>query len=408
MTDSTVDGTGVAGADVWDVGRRLARRGHRGRRRLRGGWRGDDREGERAAQEVAVVRDADPPDLVVARIRGARRGRSSSSTRGRRPWRTRSRPRQDPSRSALLPLASVAEKVSTIGPAKGDSTVALSAGVACLELGVGGDRDGAPQRQERRRSRARRRVGVDGVGAWRAQCTEVRASRPQPPGSTQALRSSPNRPIAAMAATSTEVTRADIPSRDRLQRPAHAERPARHRRRGPPRTGRRDQPVVLRRLEARGARQDRFRAPLRARDVPGLAACRQGRARRPRPGCRRDDERIDLAGPDELLRDDAGQPARARPLARGGSDGHPPRRAEPGEPGQPARGRQEREALVVRQPAVRLVAGEAPGPPVPARSPVPPSDDRLDGRPRRGVARGRVGVLPHLLRAEQRGPERRR
>ena len=37
------------------------------------------------------------------------------------------------------------------------------------------------------------------------------------------------------------------------------------------------------------------------------------------------------------------------------------RRAQPGEPRQPARGRQEREALVVRQPAVRLVEREAPG-----------------------------------------------
>ena len=53
-------------------------------------------------------------------------------------------------------------------------------------------------------------------------------------------------------------------------------------------------------------------------------------------------------------------------MARGRPDGDAPRRAQPGEPRQPARGRQEREALVVRQPAVRLVPGEAPGPPVPA------------------------------------------
>ena len=47
-------------------------------------------------------------------------------------------------------------------------------------------------------------------------------------------------------------------------------------------------------------------------------------------------------------------------------------------------------------------------PPVPAGAPVPPLDDRLDGRPRRGVARGRQRVLPDLLRAEQRGPVDRR
>ena len=117
---------------------------------------------------------------------------------------------------------------------------------------------------------------------------------------------------------------------------------------------------------------------------------------------------IDLAGSDELLRDAAGAPARARAVARGGPDGDPARRAQPGEPRQPARGRQEREALVVRQPAVRVVAGEAPGPPVPAGPPVPPLDDRVDGRPRRRLARGRQRVLPDLLRAEQRRPVGRR
>ena len=95
-------------------------------------------------------------------------------------------------------------------------------------------------------------------------------------------------------------------------------------------------------------------------------------------------------------------------MARGRPDGDAARRPQPGEPRQPARGRQEREALVVRQPAVRLVAGEAPGPPLPAGAPVPPLDDRLDGRPRRGVARGRQRVLPDLLRAEQRGAVDRR
>ena len=116
------------------------------------------------------------------------------------------------------------------------------------------------------------------------------------------------------------------------------------------------------------AGQDRLRAPLRARDVPGLAARRQGRAHRARPGRRRDDERLDLARPHQLLRDAAGAPARPGALARGRPDGDPARRAQPGEPRQPARGRQEREALVVRQPAVRLVPGEAPGPPLPGRS----------------------------------------
>ncbi len=47
-------------------------------------------------------------------------------------------------------------------------------------------------------------------------------------------------------------------------------------------------------------------------------------------------------------------------------------------------------------------------PPVPAGAPVPPSDDRLDGRSRRRLARGRQRLLPDLLRAEQRGPVGRR
>ena len=46
-------------------------------------------------------------------------------------------------------------------------------------------------------------------------------------------------------------------------------------------------------------------------------------------------------------------PAGARALARGGPDGDAARRAQPGEPRQPARGREEREALELRQPAVR-------------------------------------------------------
>ena len=73
--------------------------------------------------------------------------------------------------------------------------------------------------------------------------------------------------------------------------------------------------------------------------------------------------------------------------------GDAPRRAEPGEPRQPARGREEREALELRQPAVRVVEREAPRPPVPRGPPVPPPHDRLDGGPRRRVARRRQGVL---------------
>ena len=44
----------------------------------------------------------------------------------------------------------------------------------------------------------------------------------------------------------------------------------------------------------------------------------------------------------------------------------------------------------------------------PAGPPLPPLDDRVDGRPRRGLARGRQRVLPDLLRAQQRGAVGRR
>ena len=72
---------------------------------------------------------------------------------------------------------------------------------------------------------------------------------------------------------------------------------------------------------------------------------RQDRAHGPGPGRRRHAERHHLPGPDQLLRDGPEPPARAGALARGGPDGHAPRRAQPGEPGQPARRGQEREAL---------------------------------------------------------------
>ena len=57
----------------------------------------------------------------------------------------------------------------------------------------------------------------------------------------------------------------------------------------------------------------------------------------------------------------------------------------------------------LRQPAVRDVEREAARPPVPRGPPVPPPDDRLDGGPRRGLARRRQGLLPDLVRAQQRG-----
>src|SRR5439155_15663277 len=78
-----------------------------------------------------------------------------------------------------------------------------------------------------------------------------------------------------------------------------------------------------------------------------------------------------------------------------------------GEPRQPARCRQEREALVVRQPAVRHLEREAASPPLPEGAPLSPPHDRLDCRSQRRLAGGRQGVLPDLLRAQQRRPRDR-
>ena len=106
--------------------------------------------------------------------------------------------------------------------------------------------------------------------------------------------------------------------------------------------------------------QDRLRAPVRALDVPGLAARRQGGAHRHRPGRRRHDQRAPRGstGPTTSRRCRPHQLDLALWLEAD-------RMAtlldaiDPGEPRQPARGRQEREAPALRQPPVRVVAREA-------------------------------------------------
>ena len=69
---------------------------------------------------------------------------------------------------------------------------------------------------------------------------------------------------------------------------------------------------------------------------------------------------------------------------------------------------QEREALELRQPALRPVVPQAAGPSLSAGAPLPPSHDRLDGGSGRGLAGGRLGLLPDLLRAQQRRADDRR
>ena len=81
------------------------------------------------------------------------------------------------------------------------------------------------------------------------------------------------------------------------------------------------QPLVRRRQQAREARQDRVRPPLRAHDVPGLGERGQGRALQPGAGGRRHAQRLDLARPHELLRDAARPRAGAGAVAGGRPDG---------------------------------------------------------------------------------------
>ena len=117
---------------------------------------------------------------------------------------------------------------------------------------------------------------------------------------------------------------------------------------------------------------------------------------------------IDLARPHELLRDAPRPRAGAGALARGRPDGVAAAGHDPGEARQPARRGQERAPLERRQPALRVVGREDAGTRLPRGAPVSPLDDRLDGGPLGRIARGRRRVLRHLLRAEQRGPDRRR
>ncbi len=99
---------------------------------------------------------------------------------------------------------------------------------------------------------------------------------------------------------------------------------------------------------------------------------------------RRQPEREHLLRPDQLLRVTAQRRPGPRALARGGPDGLPARRGQPGEPRQPARRGQGGEAAELRQPPVRRLVRATGQARLPRGPPVRAHDDRLDGRPRRG------------------------
>ena len=203
-------------------------------------------------------------------------------------------------------------------------------------------------------------------------------------------------------------------SRDRFEahRSVHdvqtAERPDRDPARGSQRADRRRERLVPRRLGPREARPHRLRPPLRARAVRGLEARQGRRIRHAARGRRRQQQRIDEHGPDELLRDGAVERARPRAVPRIRSHGLPARRRHAEARGRPARRRQERAPAELRERAVR--DGERPDhrAHVPEGPPVSLAGHRLHGRSHGGDARGRDGILQAVLRAGQREPRHRR
>lgn len=178
--------------------------------------------------------------------------------------------------------------------------------------------------------------------------------------------------------------------------------------RGPPDPGRGGVPLVRRRFPPRGQGAYRPGSPLRAPDVPGLRTGEGQRPLRTGAGRGRFAQRHHQLRAHELLRDHAHPPVGARALAGGRPHGLLAGRPGRGVHGEPAGRRQERTPPALRQCALRDSVREADCPRLPGGPPVPPHAHRLDGGPGRGHPGGRPRVLPHLLRAQQRGPVRGR
>ena len=175
--------------------------------------------------------------------------------------------------------------------------------------------------------------------------------------------------------------------------------------RGPSRAGGGGRPLVPRRRGERAQGPQRIRAPLRAPHVPGIEAPARRRAHRLRhAGAQRrhQPERHHHLGSHQLFRDHARRPARARALAGERSDGLSPRHRRSEEARYPARGGAQREAAEYRERAVRPRRGAPLRAALPAAESVLRLRDRLARGSDGGLRRGREGLLPHLLRAEQR------
>ena len=212
----------------------------------------------------------------------------------------------------------------------------------------------------------------------------------------RSARSSPIASVAAAAAQRRERARSDSVPALRPRQRAHADRA-----RGPQGADRRRQRLVPRRLEERAAREDRLRAPVRAPDVPGQRALErrvlQGLRSRGRDG----DQRDDGLRSHELLPERAELRARRGALDGVRSHGAPARRDRSGAARRAARRGQEREASG-RRPALRQRLPRARRERVSRRTPVLVGADRVDGGSRRGDARRRARVVPHLVRRGER------
>ena len=160
--------------------------------------------------------------------------------------------------------------------------------------------------------------------------------------------------------------------------------------------------LVSRRLEERGPRQDRLRAPVRTLDVQRHRELRRRVLQALRPGRRHRAERHDLARSHQLFSECARDGRRPRAVDGIRPHGSPPRRGHAGTARRAARRRAERETPG-REPALRQSLRGAAGEPVSLRSSLFLGDDRFDGGPERGLARGRAGVVRDLLRPEQCG-----
>ena len=186
------------------------------------------------------------------------------------------------------------------------------------------------------------------------------------------------------------------------------QRPDRHPARGRVRPAGARGRDLPRRLGPRGGRQVGLRALLRAHDVPGLDQRRRRPALPHRLRVGRPAERHHQQRPHQLLPDRARQPAREAAVARGRPHGLPPRRGHPGEVRGAARHRQERARPARRQRPLRPDGRAGGRGALPRGAPVLVVGDRLRRGPRPG-RRGRPeGVLPALVRAEQRGADHRR